>query len=564
VKIKSRKKSRFDISIWVAISAIAVLAVISAVMAFTHFQRQKEQAVELLMEKGATLIRSFEAGLRSSSREGSDLFLMQKLLMETAQQSDIDYIIVTDTKGNIIADSDPSMVGQRYGLDLDTEKIALSPEKKWRRTANPEGAGTFEVYRGLFPRERYDDMQTSPLIAGSNMIIYVGFNMDMMEKADREDTRNTIIIALILLLIGSSAIVSLFLVQAYRSTRTSLSRIIVFSQALVKNMPIGLIALDAGGDVAACNEKVGTILNAASSDTIGKEAYAVLPAPLYKILAGLPEQGGLVEEDLQLTAGEKEGKTLEIVAASLADAGNPIGKILLLRDVTALRHLEKEAVKNRHLASIASLAAGVAHEIRNPLSSLKGFAVYFKERLAGDKEDEQMADIMIAEVERLNRVISQLIEFARPLQLKREKTSFPDLIQHTLGLIAADAKKMDIAVITEMAPDLPPAAVDPDRVKQVLLNIFLNALAAMKGGGSLTIKLLPGANSIGLIVSDTGTGIEKEDLPHIYDPYFTSKPAGTGLGLAVVQKIMEAHGGTINVESTSGEGTTVALRFPYQ
>ncbi|MEQ8215294.1 MAG: ATP-binding protein, partial [Smithellaceae bacterium] len=87
---------------------------------------------------------------------------------------------------------------------------------------------------------------------------------------------------------------------------------------------------------------------------------------------------------------------------------------------------------------------------------------------------------------------------------------------------------------------------------------------AMKDGGSLTIKLVPRANSIDVIVSDTGTGIEKENLPHIYDPYFTSKPAGTGLGLAVVQKIMEAHGGTINVESTSGEGTTVALQFPYQ
>jgi two-component system sensor histidine kinase HydH len=564
VKIKARKKSRFDISIWVAISAIAVLAVISAVMAFTHFQRQKEQAVELLVEKGATLIRSFEAGLRSSSREGRDVFLMQKLLMETAQQPDLDYIIITDNKGNIMADSDPSMIGQRYGLDLDTEKIALSPVKKWRQTANPEGAGTFEVYRGLFLEAKYDEMKTAPPPEGGNMIIYVGFNMAMIEKADREDTRNTIIIALILLLIGSSAIVSLFLVQAYRSTRTSLSRIIVFSQALVKNMPIGLIALDAGGDVAACNEKAGAILNAASGDTVGKEAHAVLPPPLYKILAGLPEQGGLVEEDLRLAAGEKESKTLEIVAASLADAGNPIGKILLLRDVTVLRQLEKDAAKNRHLASIASLAAGVAHEIRNPLSSLKGFAVYFKERLAGDKEDEQMADIMIAEVERLNRVISQLIEFARPLQLKREKTSFPDLIQHTLGLIAAEAKKNNVAVITEMAPDLPLAAVDPDKVKQVLLNIFLNALAAMKDGGSLTIKLVPGANSIGLIVSDTGTGIEKENLPHIYDPYFTSKPAGTGLGLAVVQKIMEAHGGTINVESTSGEGTTVALRFPYQ
>ncbi|MEN6375909.1 MAG: ATP-binding protein [Smithella sp.] len=563
MKIKAGKRFRFDISIWVAISAIAILAVISAVMTFTHFQRQKEQAVELLVEKGATLIRSFEAGLRSQSGEGRDVFLIQKLLMETAQQPDIDYIIVTDNKGNIIADSDPSMVGQRYGLDLDTEKIALSPEKKWRKATNPDGAGTFEVYRGLFLRERYDEVQRAPLIAGSNMIIYVGFNMAMIEKADREDTRNTIIIALILLLIGSSAIVSLFLVQAYRSTRTSLSRITVFSGALVRNMPIGLIALDENGDVAACNEKAGAVLNVVCVDAIGKQAHAVLPAPLYKIIARLSEQGGLIEEDLQLISGEKQSKTLEIVAASLVSEGISIGKILLLRDVTALRQLEKEAVKNRHLASIASLAAGVAHEIRNPLSSLKGFAVYFRERLAGDKEDQQIADIMIAEVERLNRVISQLIEFARPLQLKREKTNFSDLIQYTLGLIAADAKKNGVDITTDMAPDLPLVEVDPDKVKQVMLNIFLNSLAAMKDSGSLKIRLAPGANSVDVIVSDTGTGIEKADLPHIYDPYFTSKPAGTGLGLAVVQKIMEAHGGTINVESKSGEGTTVTLQFPY-
>ncbi|MEN6332439.1 MAG: ATP-binding protein [Smithella sp.] len=563
MKIKARKKFRFDISIWVAISAIAVLAVISAVMAFTHFQRQKEQAVELLVEKGATLIRSFEAGLRSQSREVRDLFLIQKLLMETAQQADIDYIVITDNKGNIIADSDPSMVGQRYGLDLDTEKIALSPDKKWRQTANPEGAGTFEVYRGLFPRQRYNEMQTIPPPKSNDMIIYVGFNMSMIEKADKEDTRNTIIITFILLLTGSSAIVSLFLVQAYRTARTSLSRITVFSQALVKNMPIGLIALDESGDVAACNEKAGAILNAVCDDTIGKQAQSVLPEPLYKIIAELPDEVGLVEEDLQLASGRKESKTLEIVAASLASEGISIGKILLLRDVTALRQLEKEAVKNRHLTSIASLAAGVAHEIRNPLSSLKGFAVYFRERLAGDEEDQEMADIMIAEVERLNRVISQLIEFARPLQLKREKTDFPDLIQHTLGLIAADAKNNHVNITTDMASNLPPVEVDSDKVKQVLLNIFLNSLAAMKDGGSLKIRLAPGANSVDVIVSDTGTGIEKADLPHIYDPYFTSKPAGTGLGLAVVQKIMEAHGGTINVESTGGEGTTVTLIFPY-
>jgi len=143
--LKAKKRIWFNISVWVIVGAIAVMAVVSAVMTFAHFQRQKEQAIELLVEKGATLIWSFEAGLRNpvSIKEGT--FGLQKLLMETAQQPDIDYIIVTDNEGNIIADSDPSMVGQKYGLDLDTEKIALSADKKWRQVTKPGGAGTFEV-----------------------------------------------------------------------------------------------------------------------------------------------------------------------------------------------------------------------------------------------------------------------------------------------------------------------------------------------------------------------------------------------------------------------------------
>ena len=560
----NKKKFRFDLSLGVVIGAIVVVAVIAAVMTLTHFQRQKEQAIELLLEKGATLIRSLEAGLRSQAGKGEDIFQVQKLLLETAQQPDIDYIVITDNKGNIIADSDPSMTGRQYGLDLDTKKIALSKDKKWRQAANPGGADTFEVYRGFFPQERYNETPAAPLKGqqNNNMIIYVGFNMAAIEKADKEDTRNTIIIALILLLIGSSAIVSLFLAQAYRIARTSLSRITVFSEALVKNMPIGLVALDERGRIATCNEKAGAILNVDCLDSIGKQANAVLSAPLQKILAELPQHSGLVEEDLQFIAGQDESKTLEIVAAGLTADGISTGEIMLLRDVTALRKLENEVAKSRHLTSIASLAAGVAHEIRNPLSSIKGFAVYFKERLSGNAEDQKTADTMIAEVERLNRVISQLIEFARPLELKREKSYFPDLIHHTLSLIAAEAKKNYVTITTDMAFDLPLVEVDPDKIKQVLLNILLNSLAAMKNGGNLIIKLVPEKDNITVIISDTGAGIEKMDLPRIYDPYFTSKPAGTGLGLAVVQKIMEAHSGTINVESVIGRGTAVSLQFP--
>jgi two-component system sensor histidine kinase HydH len=200
-------------------------------------------------------------------------------------------------------------------------------------------------------------------------------------------------------------------------------------------MPIGLIALDENEDSITCNSKAGTILNIESNDICNREAGLVLPKLLQKIMADLSDHSSLMEEDLQLADNSKENKTLEIIAASLTADGISIGEIMLLRDVTAQRKLENEVVKSRHLTSIDSLAGAVAHEIRNQLSSIKGFAVYFRE-LFHDKEDYQMADIMIDEVEYLNRVITQLIEFARPLQLKRGKTFFTEMLQHTLNLIA--------------------------------------------------------------------------------------------------------------------------------
>jgi two-component system sensor histidine kinase HydH len=350
--------------------------------------------------------------------------------------------------------------------------------------------------------------------------------------------------------------------QAYRQAHTSLSRITVFSEALVKNMPIGLIAFDESGHIAICNEKAGAILDVVCRDAIGKQADSILPAPLQQILNELSQHSGLMEKDLQISSGQSDSKTLEVVAAGLTDNGAAAGRIMLFRDVTVIRQLEKEVAKNRHLNSLGSLAAGVAHEIRNPLSSIKGFAVYFKERLSGNTEDEQTADIMIAEVERLNRVISQLIEFARPLELKLERIQFPDLINHAVALISTEAQKKQIEVTVDIAQDLPDLEADPDKIKQVLLNILLNSLAAMNKEGKISINVMPQKNNIAVIISDTGAGIEQTDLPRIYDPYFTSKPAGSGLGLAVVQKIMEAHEGTIKIQSAIGKGTTAFLNFP--
>lgn len=553
---KKKKKIRFDISVWVAASAITVLAVILGMMIFMQFQQRKNQAETLFVEKGATLIRSFEAGLGDRIDYEKDAFYLRKLLMETAQQPDIDYMIVTDSYGNILADSDPSMLGLKYGLDLDAKKIAGSQEIRFRQTANPDGAGTFEVYRGFSPQPG-----RSVTEGRHPLIVFVGFNMDKIEKASREDTFRTVMTALVLVLIGSFAIVSLFLVQAYRLARSSLSRMTVFSEALVKHMPIALLAVDKDGRIVACNEQAQGLITGTCAEAIGREADRFLHQPFSQLLERISGQNNLVEEDIHLPS-EKDGEqTWEVVVTAFADEDVHEGKILLARDVTAIRLLEKEVVRSRHLNAIGSLAAGVAHEIRNPLSSIRGFAVYFKQKLSGNIEDEETADIMIAETERLNRVISQLIEFARPLTLKKEQTNLTDLVRHAIRLVAAEAKKNAVEIDVQAGEDLPQVDIDPDKTKQVFLNIFLNALSAMPDGGRLTVMLTAQKDFMEVTVSDTGTGIKEEDLPRIYDPYFTSKPAGTGLGLAVVQKIMDAHSGTVQIDGKAGFGTKVTLRF---
>ncbi|MFA5323277.1 MAG: ATP-binding protein [Smithella sp.] len=551
-----KKKIRLDISIWVAASAIAVLAVILGMMSFMQFQQRETQAQTLFIEKGATLIRSFEAGLRDRADCEKDIFCFRKLLMETAQQPDIDYIVVTDGEGDILADSDPSMLGLRYGRDLDTKKIAQSQEIRWRQTVNPGDAGTFEVYRGLSPWRK-----ATAADGQRPLIVFVGFNMDKIEKASREDIYRTIIVAVILILIGSLAIVSLFLVQAYRTARASLSRVRVFSEALVRHMPIGLLAVDQDNRVVVCNEHAHGLLVGDCPEILGQDVARILPDALVGLLKKVNASTGLIEQDVLLLSEKNGEQTWEVVAAAFADEDVPEGKIILARNVTAIKGMEKEVARSRHLNAIGSLAAGVAHEIRNPLSSIKGFAVYFKQRLSGNPDDEETADIMIAETERLNRVISQLIEFARPLTLKKEKTALAALVAQTVKLIEAEARKNSVQIDVRAPEGLPEAEVDPDKIKQVLLNIFLNALAAMSGGGRVSVELSQTQNVIEVVVSDTGTGIDEKDLPRIYDPYFTSKPAGTGLGLAVVQKIMEAHGAFLQIESRTGVGTKVTLRF---
>ncbi|MEG2172208.1 MAG: two-component system sensor histidine kinase ZraS [Desulfovibrionaceae bacterium] len=215
-----------------------------------------------------------------------------------------------------------------------------------------------------------------------------------------------------------------------------------------------------------------------------------------------------------------------------------------------VRLLEEEVRRKEKLAAVGTLAAGVAHEIRNPLSSIKGYATYFGQLFPEGSEDRAAAGVMVREVDRLNRVITDLIGFSRPTDVHLQPTPLTDVAEHALRLLGQDAAQRGVKLVLDAAPSLPPALLDADRFGQALLNVCLNALEAMPQGGVLTLRLTRyAAKRLCLEVHDTGTGIAPEHLPHIFDPYFTSKKQGTGLGLATVHKIVEAHGGEVVVNT---------------
>ena len=227
------------------------------------------------------------------------------------------------------------------------------------------------------------------------------------------------------------------------------------------------------------------------------------------------------------------------------------------------RKLEAELHQNEKLASMGRVIASIAHEIRNPLSSIKGLAKYFAERTPPGGESHQLAQVMAKEADRLNRVVSELLELVRPAHLNYQPVDINALIHHSLQLVSQDAQSRGIALQFTPRPELSTINADADRLNQVLLNLYLNAMQAIGRDGVIHVSASEAdRRRMKIVVKDSGKGMSDEELQAIFTPYFTTKADGTGLGLAVVQNIIEQHGGTIRAESQPGAGAIFTLWLP--
>ncbi|MEW6183600.1 MAG: two-component system sensor histidine kinase AtoS [Bacillota bacterium] len=353
-----------------------------------------------------------------------------------------------------------------------------------------------------------------------------------------------------------------------------------YNEVILDNVDAGVLATDLKGRLVMVNPNAAEILGLVPEEVLGQYFGKVFPEddPIrsvlkralsdretvtdftvrYPALAATAQGSDPVSEKPAFSDGERE---LIVGSNPLTNqAGNLIGAVLTFKDVTERNHLEERMKRQERLAALGKFVAGVAHEIRNPLTSISGYIQIWQRR---GKTTPEALSTVAQETMRLNAIVDKLLFFARPAESKFQPYNLNLLVERVLQFVG-EAYGSRVEVHTRLMSDLPPAKVDPEQMQQVLTNIIYNAYHAMPEGGVVRVKTGPSPDNryVVVTVADTGCGIPPENLSRIFDPFFTTKARGSGLGLALAHEIVEAHGGYIDVKSRVGSGTIMRVCIP--
>jgi two-component system sensor histidine kinase PilS (NtrC family) len=337
---------------------------------------------------------------------------------------------------------------------------------------------------------------------------------------------------------------------------------------IVENVSSGLIAVDAHGRIALFNPEAARICGLRAQEVLGRPLAQLFPS--LGATAGATEDGdaragrGVPVSRLQLDFENRAGEKLELgLSRSILrdSAGEPDGSVLIFQDLTHVMRMEDQLRRSQRLAAVGQLAAGLAHEIRNPLASLSGSIELLERELPElDGDARRLVGIVRRETARLNRLVVDFLAYARPGPPRRERVRLFELIGEVADLAARGEQGLRVEVACP--PELELEA-DPDQLRQLLWNLVRNAIEAGPQDGAVRLRVaLAAAGAVEIEVADRGAGIAPEILDRIFEPFFTTKAAGTGLGLATVHRIAEAHAGSLEVASEPGRGTRVVVRLP--
>jgi len=330
----------------------------------------------------------------------------------------------------------------------------------------------------------------------------------------------------------------------------------------------GLIVLDGAGRITYANRAAENMLGFQLAVAEGASISKYLPDIEWRQVMDLDEQewSRLMSREMEITYPTHRFIDFYIVPLTAVNQREK-GAVVMLRDITRERHHETVTLESERLNAITLLAAGVAHEIGNPLNSLTIHLQLMQRELQHVAEADraplgELLGVAQREVERLDQIITQFLRALRPSQPHMEPARLSEVVQDTLAFLKQEIKDRDVLVEVETPDDLPVTSIDRNQMKQACFNIIRNAIQVMPNGGLLKISLGANDRFVHVSFTDTGPGISAGDLGAIFEPYFTTKSEGSGLGLMIVQRIMRDHGGELEVHSEPGKGTTFTLYLP--
>jgi two-component system sensor histidine kinase PilS (NtrC family) len=375
------------------------------------------------------------------------------------------------------------------------------------------------------------------------------------------------------------AIVAGGLAERFQIQSRTLRDLRAIKDLVFESVGTGLIALDRSHAITTFNRAASAITGVPAAAAIGRPWQTLfgdvvsLPVIEAELAAGpgassrheavLTRPGGAtVPVRLtfwSLTADDVDSKASEVAAAG-AEAER-LGVICACEDLTTIRVMEERLRQADRLATLGRMSANIAHEIRNPLAALTGAIEVLASSGTAMDVRERLGQIVLKESGRLNDILRDFLEYARPAPLARARKNVVESIDEVLVLLEHRATPGTLKIVREFAPSLE-WVVDPQQFRQAVWNLCLNAVQAMPDGGELRVTAAVVSGRLEVRVADTGEGIARENLPHIFEPFFSTKSDGSGLGLALVHRVMQDHGGEVHLESAAGAGSVFILRFP--
>ncbi len=339
-----------------------------------------------------------------------------------------------------------------------------------------------------------------------------------------------------------------------------------FSENIVESLKVGVLAVDLEDRIESWNTQLERLIGASRAEAVGRKTEEVLPADLVAELAAR-SGGEHVANIYKLHLRNRAGRALVLnvsIAPLVGKGGERIGRLILLDDITQRVRLEEQLIQTEKLTSLGLLAAGVAHEVNTPLAVISNYIQMLARQLPNDDPRHKLIEKIVKQTFRASEIVNNLLNFSRTGAAELAEVNLNAVVEETLSLVSHPFKTARVQVIQSLQRDLPPVLGSTNRLQQVFLNLFMNARDAMPQGGMLEVRTATNNGYVEVEVTDTGTGIPRENLTRIFDPFFTTKSSGrgTGLGLSVSYGIIKEHAGKIEVRSTPGKGTSFRLEFP--